>query len=424
MKTLNRRTVLRGAGGIALGLPFLEAMAVGSLSSNPIRLAYLYMPNGVGPDSAWNPKKVGKDFDLGSAVKTLEPVKHLVNIHTGLDQTPIGTHMTTTAGLLSAKRPKKPSVAEAYITIDQIAANQIGQDSYLSSLELSIDAATTNVTSAGLNTTHGSYISWSSPTTPVPREVDPNSAFRRLFKDKSRGSALSGTDISKSVLDYIKDDANSLKRVLGREDNRKIDEYFYSIRQIERRLNKMSKSKELPAGAKAPAKDIPDVREKIKAMTEIMVLAFQTDRTKVASLMFANDSSQKRYTFLPGVNLNHHAISHYKGKKGYVEMQIEITKFFVGCYASMIKRMSEIREGNGTLLDNSLVLFTSNMKEGYNHTPKDMPAIVAGRGGGSVDTGYHHKHNDKAFASLLMGMAKTAGCKNLKGFAKTNEYII
>ena len=155
MKVLNRRTVLRGAGGITLGLPFLDAMAFGSSDNAPVRLAYLFMPNGVGSKDSWNPKKEGKDFDLRSGTKTLAPVKDLVNIHTGLNQTPIGTHMTTTAGLLSARRPKKPSVAEAYITIDQIAANQIGKDSFLSSLELSIDGASTHVESSGLNTTPG-----------------------------------------------------------------------------------------------------------------------------------------------------------------------------------------------------------------------------------------------------------------------------
>ena len=255
----------------------------------------------------------------------------------------------------------------------------------------------------------------------MPREINPYSAFARLFKS---GKSTGNKDVTKSILDYIKDDANSLKRVLGRNDNRKIDEYFYSIRQIERRLNKMEKSKSLPAGAKAPKKKISDVRDKIQAMTDIMVLAFQTDRTRVASFMYANDSSQKRYTFLPGVKLNHHGISHYKGKKGYLEQQIEITKFFVGCFAKMVKKMSEVREGSGTLLDNSLVLFTSNMKEGYNHSPKDMPVIIAGRGGGKVKTGFHHKHNEKHYASMLMGMAHTAGCRSLNGFARTNEKII
>lgn len=421
MKVLDRRTVLKGAGGIAMGLPFLDAMAFDSSANAPVRLAYLFMPNGVGPDDVWNPQKVGKDYDLQSAVTTLAPVKNLVNMHTGLNQTKIGTHMTTTAGLLSCKRPKNPRKAEAYLTIDQLAANQIGRDSFLSSLELSIDAPTVHVESSGLNTTLGSYISWSSPTTPVPREINPYSAFARLFKS---GKGKNSKDVTKSILDYIKDDANSLKRVLGNDDNRKIDEYFYSIREIERRLEKMEKSRALPAGTKEPDKQIGDVRDKIQAMTDIMVLAFQTDRTKVASLMFANDSSQKRYTFLPGVKLNHHGISHYKGKKGYLEQQIEITKFFVGCYAKMVKKMSEIREGSGTLLDNSLVLFTSNLKDGHPHSPENMPVIIAGKGGGKVQTGFHHKHNNKHYAAMLLGMAHTAGCTDFKGFFNSKDMII
>ncbi|MCM8535985.1 MAG: DUF1552 domain-containing protein [Lentisphaeraceae bacterium] len=424
MKKMNRRTVLRGAGGITLGLPFLDAMSASSFSKSPVRLAYLYMPNGVGPAKSWNPKTEGKDYKLAAATSPLEPIKNLVNVHTGLNLKQMGTHHTTTGGLLSCQRPPSPKEARVQrASIDQVVAKQIGQDSFLPSLELSIEPASIKVDSSGLNETLGGYLSWSSPTTPVPREINPNSAFRRLFKDMKKGSALSSTDINKSVLDYLKDDANSLKRVLGRADKSKVDEYFYSVRQIERRVNKMSQSQKLPSGVKVPPKNIGDIRERINAMMDIIILAFQTDRTRVASFMFANDSSQRNYSFLPGVNSNHHAISHYDGNPQKLKQQIEITKYFVSCYAAMVKKMSEIPEGEGTLLDNSLVFFTSNLKEGHKHSQADMPALVAGEGGGKVKTGYHHNHKGKQYASLMLGMAKTAGCK-MGSFANTNNAII
>ncbi|MCM8529728.1 MAG: DUF1552 domain-containing protein [Lentisphaeraceae bacterium] len=424
MEKMNRRTVLQGAGGVALGLPFLEAMGAGSFSGKPpVRLAYIFLPNGVGPDSIWNPKKTGKAYDLSSSLQSLAPVKELVNVHTGLKGvTHVGTHHMSTSAVLTCTKPNHRSILDHNVSIDQLAAQKIGQNSFIPSLELSLDKAASGIDSAMINTSYGSHISWSSAKTPVPREIDPHSAFKRLFND-SKGSM--GGDLSKSILDNVKESASRLNRVLGREDKQKIDQYFYSIRQIERRLAKIDKKNaKPPLGTKAPKKNLTDIRDRAKAMIDIMVLAFQTDRTKVASLMLANDSSMRIYDFLPGVNKRHHQISHYASDKSLVKMLIEVNKYHVGLFAGMVQKMSTISEGSGTLLDNSLILFTSNLKDGNKHTKTDLPVLLAGRGGGKVKTGLHEAHKEKNFSSLLLGMAKTAGCKGLNSFAGSSDALI
>lgn len=422
MKKLNRRAVLRGAGGIALGLPFLEAMGSSKFSGKaPVRTTFFFMSNGVGPNSLWNPKKEGKDYDVHSSLLPLAPVKQFVNVHAGLTGHR-GSHPTGASTMLTGQSVAIPDKLEVKgVSLDQIIAKEIGNDCYLPSLELSLDKPK-NTFQNNTNRAYGGYMSWSSPTTPIPREMDPHNAFKRLFKGAKSSGA--GGNYSKSVLDYIRDDANRLKRILGNEDNRKVNEYFYSVRQIERRLAKLGKSnKSLPSGTKAPQKNMDDRWEIAKAMVDIMVLAFQTDRTRVASFMLAHGGSGARYNFLPGVTQNHHATSHHGNKKENLNALTEINKFQLSFYVQMIKQMSLIQEDNGTLLDNSLIFFGACIKDGQKHSYNDLPILVAGGGGGSVKTGIHYNHKGKHLNSLLLGMAKTAGCK-MSSFVGEKSAII
>ena len=419
MKKLDRRTVLRGAGGIALGLPFLEAMGTGRSSGKPpVRVGYFFMGNGIGPHEIWNPKKEGKNFDLHSSLEPLKPVGNLINVHTGLNSKIGKAHNVSTAGLFSGtflRRGDKKSGT----SIDQIIAQTIGTDSYLPSLELSIDKSKHEIDVDGSNSSMGGHISWASPTNPIPREVNPRSAFNRLFKGMESGA--SNVSTTKSVLDYVRDDAKRLQGILGKEDTHKLNYYFHSVREIERRLAKLDQSAKLPSGTKAPKEGLSRT-ETINAMIDIVVLAFQTNRTKVASLMFTNDGgSQVRYKMI-GVEGNHHRYTHHGNDRAKVAALQKIVKYYIGFYSKIIQKMNSINEANGTLLDNSLLLFTSNFKSG--HGREDMPCIIAGKGGGSVTTGSHIRHKDKEYNSMLLGMAKTAGCKRLNKFANTSEAII
>ena len=424
MNKLNRRAVLRGAGGIALGLPVLEAMGNSKFSGKPpVRTAFFYMPNGVGPASIWNPKNEGKDYHVHNSMAPLGPVKGFINVHGGLKTTHRCDHGRSASMFLTGQRPAQSNQLETKgISIDQLITKEIGDDCFLPSMELSVDRPDTSIDAQGNNKAHGAYLSWSSTTTPIPREINPHNAFKRIFKGTKSSSG--GGNYTKSILDYIKDDANRLKRILGTEDNRKVNEYFYSIRQIERRLAKLGTSnKKLPSGTKAPDEDMKDRGERAKAMVDIMVLAFQTDRTRVATFALANGGSGTNYNFLPGVTQNHHATSHHGSKPENIKALTEINKYHLSFYVQMIKQMSVIQEDNGTLLDNSLIFFGNGLKDGQSHSFNDLPILVAGAGGGSVKTGYHHNHKGKNLNSLFLGMAKTAGCK-MSSFVDEKSAII
>ena len=422
MKTLNRRTLLRSACGITLGLPFLEAMGNSFSAKTPVRTAFFFLSNGVGPNSIWNPKNEGKDYDIHSSLLPLAPVKHLVNVHSGLNGLKGGHTFGASLMLVGKTIAVKDKLESGGASIDQLIAKEVGGNSYLPSIEFSLDRPKAGINGRGSNLAYGGYLSWGSSTNPIPREMNPHNAFKRLFKGTKK--AGNGSNFTKSILDYIKDDASRLKRDLGRDDNRKIDQYFHSVREIERRLAKIGQnSKSLPPGTVAPEQQIKDRWKKAKAMVDIMVLAFQTDRTRVASLMLAHGGSGASFKFLNGIKENHHSISHHGGKQERIESVMEINKFQLGFYVQMIKQMSLIQEDNGTLLDNSLVLLGSYIKDGQKHNANDLPILLAGGGGGTVKTGYHHNHKGKNLNSLLLGMAKAAGCK-MSSFANTSEPII
>ena len=423
MKRLDRRTLLRGACGITLGLPFLEAMGNSSFSAKPpVRTAFFFIPNGVGPNTIWNPLNEGKDYEVHSSLTPLNPVKHLINVHGGLRGHKGGHPTSASLHLVGRPVAVKDKLKSGGPSIDQLIAKEIGRECYLPSIELSLDRPKGGLDGKGNNLAYGGYLSWGSSQNPIPREMNPHNAFKRLFKDiKSSGSS---GNYSKSILDYIKDDANRLKRELGRDDNQKIDQYFHSVREIERRLETIGQStKKLPTGTNVPEQVIKDRWKRARAMVDVMVLAFQTDRTRVASFMLAHGGSQQSFRFLNGIKENHHSLSHHGGKETRINGIMEINKFLLGFYVKMVKKMSKIQEGNGTLLDNSLIHLGSYIKDGQRHSVHDLPILVAGAGGGSVKTGYYYNHKGKHLNSLLLGIAKTAGCK-MNSFAKATEAVI
>lgn len=412
MKTINRRAVLRGMGGIALGLPWLEANGQFNIKRGEnVRLAFLSMPNGVDPDN-WDP--IGSGTSLSKLSKSLAPLEKLkskINVHTNLRHAAQSGHNQGLANFLSGVEVKKGSGDfGCAITADQLAAKFIGKDTSLPSLELSLAGPRGGVTNSGYRRALGAYISWASPTVPVPREIIPANAFNRLFKGAQK--TYSTPDETKSILDYIKDDTARMKRFLGREDTHRIDQYFHSVRALELRLKKVANDDyTMPRDAKAPQKGVPkDFDTHAKLMSDIIVLAFQTNRTKVASLMYGIGTSQVVFRNL-GVNTGHHSTSHYgsdKTKKANIE---KISRYHVSLYSYMLQKMDSVKEGDKTLLDNSLVLFGSGMITGNTHNARRKPIIVAGSAGGKVKTGLHHVYKKNAkMTNLLLGMLKTVGC--------------
>lgn len=425
---INRRTVLRGAGGIALGLPWLEAMASSRFINENIRLGFLFMPNGVNPED-WDPKGRGSNYKTPFSLKPLEPIKSEINVHSNLWHPIAKTgdgHLVKTTTFLSGALVKKTFTdISAAISADQVAAQHIGQSTYLPSIELATKkTGTSNAVAVGYTNIYAGHISWSSAKTPTPKELNPSEAFNRLFKGRKKSAST--PEETKSILDYIKEDTSQMKRYLGREDFYRIDEYFSSVRSLEKRIQKASQeSFRMPSDAKKPAPGIPrDYDKHVNLMLDIIVLAFQTNRTKVATFMFANGISARNFSFLDGVNGAHHPLTHHKGDPAKKKMLGIITKYHVEQYAKMLMKMRTIKEGDKTLLDNSLILFGSGTKDGNKHNAVNLPILVAGKGGGKVKTGLHQVHKEKEkMNNLLLGMLQTAGCP-IKKFGDSERSIL
>ena len=288
----------------------------------------------------------------------------------------------------------------------------------------------------GYTRLYGSYISWRSATLPVAKEINPRFVYERLFGDKDEygreirnNEARNNAERKKnadfqSLLDLALDDAYRLRRRLGRDDQVKLDEYLESVRAVERRIDFSLKADprewhpetpaQLPA---APSATIPgDFREHVKIMMDLMVLAFQTDSTRVLSFMFANDVSGRNFSFLPGVSGGHHDMSHHENKDDKIAQYREIIRWHAEQLAYLLGRLQSIPEGSGTLLDNSIILFGSSISDGNRHDPNNLPVILAGKGGGALNTGQHiAKPKDTPLCNLYVSMLNSMGV-NVESF--------
>ncbi len=413
---ISRRRMLKGMGA-CIALPFLEAMAlpsVGTSSSlkSPVRTAFLFMPNGVHPEH-WTPEKLGTDFDLTRQLLPLENFKkdilvlgELMNknsIFKGADG-----HYAKSASLLTCMPIKQTigdNISSGGVSIDQVIASNVGQETLFPSLEYGLDRITTGVDiNVGFTRLYGSSISWQSPSQPLSKEIDPRLAFDRLFRPFVPGVKIKNDPWKQSVLDLVMDDAKTLKNNLGRSDQDKVSEYLESIRSVEKRISN-SANKEKFATNITP--DIRrelirvnqnideyvevyggvDITEKTRLMLDIMALAFWSDASRVSSFMFGNSVSNRNFTFLDGVSGNHHSISHHMDKQDLLEEYIRITAWHVEQYAYFLDKLRNIKEGDRTLLDNSMILFASDLRDGNRHSPRNLPLVLAGKGGGKIKPG-------------------------------------
>lgn len=408
---ISRRTLLRGVGA-ALALPVLDAMAPARAfagmrkATPPVRMACIYFPNGVWRD-AWIPTTTGAGYDLPYALEPLAEMQEYVNVFSGLDKAASRRgdgHYAKTANFLTGEPVTKTTgkdISAGGISMDQLAANHFGHNTPLPSLELGIDPVISGIDSnVGYTRLYGSYISWRTPTLPVAKEINPRFVYERLFGDKG----ADGREIRKkdrrdqqSLLDLVLEDAHDLRRKLGRDDQVKMDEYLESIRAVESRIEfamkkdprdwKPNAEVVIPA---APAAQAPgDFREHVDLMLDLMVLAFQTDSTRIQSFMFANDVSGRNFSFLPGVSGGHHDMSHHENKEEKIAQYKAINRWHTEKYVEFLKKLQAVPEGEGTLLDNSMILFGSSISDGNSHDPNNLPILVGGRAGGKLKTGLH-----------------------------------
>lgn len=391
-KRIARRAVLRGAG-VTMALPWLESFSAMAsttgTSAFPKRFGVIFLGNGVNEEH-WGAEGSGAAMKLSKSLMPLEPMKHKINVVHGLFNkmsTGLGIHPPQTGSLLTGATLLKGAVVRSGISVDQMIANHVGQETLQPSLVLACEQPLTGYHETNFSLAYSSHISWQSPDSPVPNEVYPSLAFDTLFEN--RGSLL-----NISILDRVKDRANRLSRKISSSDKSKLEEYMTSVREVEKRVDGMRKAKDRaddlakqknkPALAmERPANGLPeDLREHSKLMLDLIAIAYQTDKTRVASLLISRDLSAMYYPFL-GVNQAHHGASHDNKSDGYEK----ITRWHVEQFAYLVSKLDSMPEGDGTVLDNTCLMFLSNLWIGRTHDNSRLPLVLAGGLGGTLKTG-------------------------------------
>jgi hypothetical protein len=427
---LSRRTFLRGAG-VALALPWLEAMkparmlgAAGGTAAQPapVRLAVLFMPNGVHP-GAWTPGGEGPDFRLSPILEPLQDFRKDLLVLTNLGHKACRTgdgHYVKTAGLLTGTTITKTVGVDLNcngVSMDQVAAKAAGRLTPLPSLELGTEPVQTGVDFVvGYTRIYGAHIAWAGPTSPLAKEINPRLVYERLFRAGRSGGAGAGEE--RPLLDLVLEDARALRDRLGAGDRRKMDEYLQSVRGLEQRLERAGRQG--PGGWKPRALIEPSARppegipgghqEHVQLMLDMIVLAFQTDTTRICTFMFGNSVSNQNFSFVEGVKGSHHSLSHHENKADKMQQYQLIARWHVAQYAYLLRKLAAIREGERSLLDNAMVLFGSDLRDGNKHDPKDLPIVLAGRAGGRLATGQHLRYAaDTPLSNLYVSMLQAFG---------------
>ena len=406
---LSRRTVLKGLGA-SIALPWLEAMgplqawATQAQAGNrvPTRMAFVYVPNGKNM-AEWTPSAVGSDFTLPSTLEPLTGVKEYLNVLTGLTADKArpngdgaGDHARAMAAFLTGAQPRKTDGTDirAGISVDQVAASRIGDQTRLGSLEMGCDpSALAGNCDSGYSCAYSSTISWRSATTPVPKLNNPRLIFERLFSTGNDADRARRERNRRSILDFVREDAAALQPNLGGNDRRRLDEYMVSIRDIEQRIERAARLPEPPRpNMPQPTGIPPNYQEHIRLLCDLLILAFQADITRVSTLVFANEGSNRPYPFIE-VREGHHDLSHHGRDRAKLEKISLINRFHVTQLAYLLNRMKNIREGDGTMLDNCMVAYGSGNSDGDRHNHDDLPILLAGRGCGTIRAGRHIRYN-------------------------------
>jgi hypothetical protein len=427
-KGLSRRTVLRGVGA-TLALPLLDAMVpamtpVVRTAANPAkRLGIVFFPLGW-REGHWIPPTIGPDFEFTPILKPLEGLRDHVTLVTQLDN-PLDGHAATVAPWLSGAIPKKTFAEDVYSgeTVDQVIARRVGQETPLPSLELATEDFTGYV--GGCDTQYScqymNTISWSSATTPVPMEINPRVVFERMFgRPGTREQRLRRMERDKSILDSLADDVTELRNGLGARDTTRLNEYLEHVREVERRIQVAEKKAETSITADAPI-GIPEAwEEHARLMYELMALAYAADITRVVTFMKAKDASMLSYTNL-GIAEPHHGMTHNLGVPGNPENLVKIHTFHVSLFAEFLERMKATPDGDGTLLDHTLILYGSGMSEASVHSRLSIPTLLAGGGLFGLKGNRHvQAPKNTPFANMLLTLANKFDC-NLQSFGTLSK---
>jgi Protein of unknown function (DUF1552) len=420
-KYLSRRTFLQSAGA-TLALPFLEsmvpAMTAQAATNSGTRLAFIYLPHGAIMDK-WTPKTEGRDFEFTPILKPIEPFRDYVNVVSGLghkaaDSTAVHSLSPTT--WLSGVRPKATQGPDAYagITADQIAAEKIGQDTVLPSMELATEdhSGLIGECDRDYGCIYMNTLSWRTPTTPLPMEINPRKVFERMFGQGSNAAErLARKEQDRSILDSFLQQASDLQKKLGARDQNTLSDYLESVREIERRIQRTGIEQSnpdvtLPA---APAGIPYSYEDHIKLMYDLLVLAFQANVSRVITFMVAREISNRTYPQV-GVPDGHHAISHHQNRADKMDKNVKIQTYHMGLLAQFLERMRSTRDGDGSLLDHSVLFYGSNMSNSNAHNHFPLPNLVLGGASGRLKGNRHLRYPDHTpMTNLLLGVLDKAG---------------
>jgi hypothetical protein len=433
-REITRRTVLRGIG-TAMSLPLLEAMAPlkafahGDASKPPMRLAVVFVPNGVNV-MRWTPKETGASYSLPPTLEPLQNVKDELIVFSGLTHDKArangdgaGDHARSASTFLTGAQAKKTDGKEirSGVSLDQLIAERVGQTTRLPSLEIGCDkGAMAGNCDSGYSCAYSSTIVWKSPTQPIPKEVNPRLIFERLFGDpnkvaeeRDRAKALM---YKKSVLDLVLEDAKKLDGDLGGADKRKVEEYLDSVRSIEKQIQAAERDTErrLPPELEVPDGVPGEFPKYARLMVDLMVAALQTNTTRVVTFMLANEGSNRTFPFIE-VRDGHHSISHHAGNQEKLEKIGKIDRFYVEQYAYLIDKLRLVKEGDGTLLDSTMALYGCSIGDGNRHNHDELPILYAGRAQGTIQTGRHVRYpRNTPLCNLYLSMLDRMGIKEEK----------
>ena len=428
-KSLSRRTVLRGLG-TSVALPFLDAMVpalaapIDRASKPPMRLGFVYVPNGIMDlKGEWTPKGEGTDFEFAPIMKALEPFRERLIVLSGLAQVngrPLGDgpgdHARAGATFLTGARAVKTEGVgiRAGVSADQIAARELGKHTQLASLEAGVEEASiAGGCDSGYSCAYTNTISWRTATTPNPMEDNPRRLFERLFGDGDSTDPverLARLRERRTILDFVREDLSRFRSGLGAGDRRKLEEYVEAIRDVERRIEKAEAQSDREIPTIERPRGVPDhFEEHAKLMMDLQLLAFQTDLTRVTTFMMGREGTWRSYPDI-GVPDAHHAMTHHQHDPEKIAKTIKINSHHVDIFAYMLEKMRTTEDGDGTLLDHSMILYGSSIADGNQHTHHDLPLVLAGGAGGRLRGGRHVRYpRETPLNNLLLSLLDVVG---------------
>ncbi len=438
---LPRRTFLRGLG-VSLALPFLECMLpavkAAAVGGAVRRMLFFYMPNGMDMEN-WTPKATGANFELPPTLQPLAPFKANFSVLSGLGHNNAkalgdgaGDHARANAAFLTGAHPRKTAGADIAVGIsaDQVAALQVGKNTRLPSLELSCEGSLrqAGACDSGYACIYQHNISWRNENTPMPPLGDPRIVFERLFTNEEDPDLAAGRALREScrgsILDVVREDAKAFQSKLGATDRRKMDEYLTGLRETETAIQQEAKFKATapkPSSMEKPEGIPGDFTEHVKIMYDLLALALQTDATRIATMMVQHDGSNRPYPWI-GVTDGHHDLSHHGNSQEKKDKIAKINRYHIEQFGYFLGKLKAMREGSGSVLDNSMIVCGSAIGDGNAHNHNELPVILAGGGGGTLEPGRHVRYDkDTPMTNLYMSLFDRMGVKTDRMGDSTGE---